>query len=281
MAEQLLCILTIHGTGFQQAPEGGAPGYADALHQNLRRHLDVSVLSDDPGDAENPRRPGPVYVQSQYPSRSPEIDDTEYGLQRLGSWISRKDGTIDTSRAPLVTDGQGIAHVALVYSPLEPIKPHVGSGTVAVAMALVAGLSYATPWGLLQLLRKLLLPKHPAQSPQAPSLRVRTDSPPWHPGWHLPFSKKATGSPNAIVKIKTPTGLQAVILALLNDVCTYVARNDLRQDIRGFVTEAVVRLASRNDVTGIVVNAHSLGCVVAFVWRESSHPTLLASSEPS
>jgi hypothetical protein len=257
MADKVLCVLTIHGVGFQQAPRDGVPGYADGLHLNLRQHLDVSTLSDDPGDPEHPTREGPVYVQSQWP---PESNDTEKGLQRLGSWISRQDGTIDTSGAPLVTDGQAMAHVALVYSNLEPIEPHVGSGTVAAAMALVAGLRYATPWGWLNLLRELLLPKHPAKAPPLPSLRVRTDSPRWHPGrQHLPFSKKPPGS-----RQKSPSGLQAVILGLLNDVCTYVARNDLRESVRGFVTEAVVRLASREDVSGIVFNAHSLACVVAF-----------------
>ena len=38
----------------------------------------------------------------------------------------------------------------------------------------------------------------------------------------------------------------------------------LRQRVRSFVTEALLRLAHRTDVDGIIVNSHSQGTVVAF-----------------
>jgi hypothetical protein len=31
-----LCVLTVHGIGFQQPPTDSAAGYADVLHENLR-----------------------------------------------------------------------------------------------------------------------------------------------------------------------------------------------------------------------------------------------------
>jgi hypothetical protein len=30
-----LCVLTVHGIGFQQPPADSAAGYADVLHENL------------------------------------------------------------------------------------------------------------------------------------------------------------------------------------------------------------------------------------------------------
>lgn len=30
-----LCVLTVHGIGFQQPPTDSAAGYADVLHENL------------------------------------------------------------------------------------------------------------------------------------------------------------------------------------------------------------------------------------------------------
>ncbi len=56
-----LCPVTVHGIGFQQPPEDGRPGYADALHAHLHEQLGEE-LGDDParvGDS------GPVYVASE------------------------------------------------------------------------------------------------------------------------------------------------------------------------------------------------------------------------
>src|SRR5205814_9175296 len=38
---QKLCILTVHGIGFQQPPTASAAGYADLLHENLREALNL------------------------------------------------------------------------------------------------------------------------------------------------------------------------------------------------------------------------------------------------
>ena len=34
-----LCVLTVHGIGFQQPPTGSREGYADGLHENLSEGL--------------------------------------------------------------------------------------------------------------------------------------------------------------------------------------------------------------------------------------------------
>ena len=49
MAENLTCIVTIHGIGLEQAPQLGVAnsGYADPLHQHLKQCL-RDALSDDP-----------------------------------------------------------------------------------------------------------------------------------------------------------------------------------------------------------------------------------------
>jgi hypothetical protein len=46
-----VCVVTVHGIGFQQPPKDGQPGYADALHEHLRK-----PLGDRLGD--DPERPG-------------------------------------------------------------------------------------------------------------------------------------------------------------------------------------------------------------------------------
>jgi len=64
----MTCIVTIHGVGFEQAPEQDVSGYADTLHT----HLDCELkkhgyeLSDDP-DRQSYQRMGesvPIYVES-------------------------------------------------------------------------------------------------------------------------------------------------------------------------------------------------------------------------
>jgi len=39
---RVLCLVTIHGIGFQQAPAGATPGYADALHERSGGGLDYA-----------------------------------------------------------------------------------------------------------------------------------------------------------------------------------------------------------------------------------------------
>src|SRR5579859_5785401 len=117
MDEGIICLVTIHGIGFQQAPVDGIPGYADMLHERLSARLGASLLGDDPKrqrsrSGEN----GPVYVQSSWPPKSRR---SEPGLARLGTWDPERPRTVDGSKAPLTDAGQRIAHVALVYSHLE------------------------------------------------------------------------------------------------------------------------------------------------------------------
>ena len=57
-----VCVVTVHGIGFQQPPNGGTAGYADALHEHLRKSLG-DRLGDDP-NREGAR--GPVYVSSEW-----------------------------------------------------------------------------------------------------------------------------------------------------------------------------------------------------------------------
>lgn len=64
MAESV-CVVTVHGIGFQQPPEDGRPGHADALHEHLRKVLG-SRLGDDPDRDTG----GPVYVRSEWDGSS-------------------------------------------------------------------------------------------------------------------------------------------------------------------------------------------------------------------
>ena len=101
LSEDCPVLLTVHGIGFQQPPADGRPGYADELHRHLKAKLG-GLLGDDPERGE-----GPVYVAS-------ELGQGCSGLERLN-----RD-------RPLAAPGR-IAHLALVYSPSEPLAPEAGS----------------------------------------------------------------------------------------------------------------------------------------------------------
>lgn len=245
---KITCLVTLHGIGFQQPPQQGIPGYADDLHANLCKHLDTTLLGNTP-----------LYVTG---TGIPGANSSDPGLSALGVWDESQTRAIDISRAPLIDQDQAIAHVALVYAPLEAHDPHLGSAVETAVMAAFSLERYASLIGLGQMLMEdvtsMLAHRAPANAPTAPpaSLRVRTDV-------ALPSRQGITGQQH------DPTGLQANVRQLEDDVAAYVCRNDLRSRVRGFVREALLRLVYRPDIESIVVNSHSNGTVIGFdVLRE-------------
>jgi hypothetical protein len=243
-------------------------GYADHLHQHLRAQASVGpLLSADPLRGHDGH--GPIYVQSHAPT-DPTIAAS--GPDRLGAWSAATGRTITTEGAPLVTE-QGdarIAHIALVYADLEERTAKVGSALEAAARSLVSLGQYATMGSLIHMLvqdvaalgaenspaRGLLHRSgHPTPCPPTPSLGVRTD-----PG--APTAGRAPAHEDG-------SGVLATVRQIENDVAAYVCRNDLRTRVRGFVRDALCRLAYRADVAAFVVNAHSNGTPIAYdVLRE-------------
>jgi hypothetical protein len=268
--QSAICLVTIHGIGFEQSPILDAdnkytiiPGYADALHEHLS-HCLGEILSDDPQRARHQAgEAGPIYVSSVWP---PNTRKREEGLKRLGTWdASGFRGQLDTSNAPL-TDGKGsVSHIALVYSELEGQAPQLGAALVAGSMSALNLSHYASVLETIRLTfadtqpfwdhllhlwdnQALDQPQASAPAKAAPSLKVRRDL---HP--------HAAPSENG----HTLHGLIAVLRQLENDVAAYVCHNEQRERVRGFVLDALLRLASRDDVEGIVINSHSNGTVVA------------------
>ncbi|HZU16687.1 MAG TPA: hypothetical protein VFD01_08855 [Candidatus Dormibacteraeota bacterium] len=233
----LCCLLTVHGVGFQQAPGPGVPGYADALHLALAERLGP-WLSDDPRRAPHQIGPTvPVYVTSQWP---PEDGSPEAGLARLGRLRAR--GRIETEGAELARPGARIAHVALVYAGLAGRGPDLPSLLETAELALPSIGRYATLRGISRLIfQDAAALLHPGEPSATSSLRVRRDSP------------RPTGE-----------GSASILRQIEDDVGAYVIRNDVRERVRGFVREALLRLLLRPDVSRVVVNAHSQGTVVAF-----------------
>ncbi|HCI81484.1 MAG TPA: hypothetical protein DHW02_17550, partial [Ktedonobacter sp.] len=91
---------------------------------------------------------------------------------------------------------------------------------------------------------------HPQDTKKVtPSLRIRQDkgfrSPPV-PNLSLPAS-----------------GFITILRQLENDVAGYICHNAMREQVRSFVLDALLRLAYRPDVAGIVINSHSNGTVIA------------------
>lgn len=252
----LVCLLTVHGIGFQQQPHPpDLPGYADRLHQNLHAALG-SLLGDDPnrtrdrdGDA------GPVYVASEWPPRSGDI---EAGLDRVAQ--ATPDGRLDWSQRPLAGPGAKIAHVAAVYAGLESTRPHFWVGLRALGGALIHLNRYASPITLVRMARRDLGAIQPVAAttgdaePGAAENHVRRDIP------HrrlLPHSRQNQVSPPG------STASDALV-QLEDDVASYVYNRRLHSRVHDFVSDIVERLLARDDVATVVVNAHSQGSVVCY-----------------
>jgi hypothetical protein len=245
MDDRSAVLVTIHGIGFQQPPEDGRPGYADALHERLRTELG-DLLGDDPQRPEG----GPVYVRS-------EVDGSrDKGLGRLAP------------NQPLVKRAGTIAHVALVYSPSEPLDSRLGSVADAIARAALAHGHYTTVLGALRLVLGdawAALHETTGGAEVTSSLLPRSDPPLKHAshGW-LHGLLHGHADPAAPLPPPDP-GALGMLRALEDDVATYVARNDLRERVRGFVQAALLMLCDRaEDVDALVVNGHSQGTVLSW-----------------
>src|SRR5450755_1709231 len=241
-----VCVVSVHGIGFQQPPRDGRPGYADALHDLLRKTLG-DRLGDDP---ERPATGGPVYVSSEWDG-SPAN-----GLGRL-----------DAGRA-LVSEEGKIAHVALVYSPSEPLEPRFGETAEALARAAISHGHYTSTVGALRLLasdvsaalhedsggggRSTLTPRSDLDVSVHHGVLGRV----LHRGAQAAAKDPAMAS-------ETP-GAFGTLRALQDDVATYVTRNDLRERVRDFVQDALLLLIDRDDISGVVINAHSQGTVLCW-----------------
>ena len=266
------CIVTIHGIGFQQPPEEGVDGYADDLHAHLCAELNQSgnvLLSDDPDRRpfQEKRKSVPIYVRSVWPNESGTFRQEE-GLMRLGTWMDHHRTVISHDRTQnpnqaLVKENAPIAHIALVYSELEGEGPQPFAALEAGGEALIYASHYTNFKGLLNTVFRDTHPiprsiwaklksiwKRAPEPPLTPSLRVRQDRGYRHHHHH-------------IGTIRHPSGFTAIIRQLENDVAAYVCHNALRQRIRSFVLDALLRLAYRDDVSGIILNAHSNGTLIA------------------
>jgi hypothetical protein len=272
MTAPVICLVTIHGVGFEQSPtldQDGkytiTPGYADPLHEYLSEYLDERWLSDDPLRCHRKRgEAGPIYVSSVWP---PNTHKREDGLKRLGTWDQTHFRDVDGSNAPL-TDGKGrISHIALVYSELEGHGalpgaaidvlgtslmhlPHYANVTETVRMA------FADTQPLWDQLLHLWNQKtqgnanQPDHTAPTPSLNVRKEL-------------KKQASPNGDGQQNPLSDMITVLRQLENDVAAYVCHNELRERVRNFVLDAFMRLAGRDDVEGIIINSHSNGTIVA------------------
>lgn len=268
MSSPITCLVTLHGVGFMQAPQPGVndSGYADLLHEHLSKRLGA-LLSDDPGRTRAHRgENGAIYVESRWLTPSHAISREE-GLKRLGSW-SADFRQIEIQDAPLVANDEPISHVALVYSDLEPQGVELGAALVAAAMSLFSMSDYANVSQLFHMVLKDIQamvrhqPSAPAQQPV--SLRPRTNLAFRHQG-RSKAKEQPTPAPATLPNPTSPNILRNVE----DDVACYVCHNEERERVRAFVAEALLRLASRDDVEAIVLNTHSNGTVVALdVLRE-------------
>ncbi len=256
MTSPITCLVTLHGIGFEQPPQPGVrnSGYADLLHEHLSACLGA-LLSDDPHRArERPGENGVIYVESRWQIAG--IASREEGLKRLGSW-SQDRQHIESKDAPLIANDERVSHIALVYSNLEPNEPEVGAALLASAMSLFSASHYAHALGLLHMALsdiQAVVGQHAPTDQQPASSRPRADLS-HRASRHQGQQKQPASSP--------PSGLMTLLRNLEDDVACYVCHNEERERVRSFVFEALLRLASRDDVGAIILNTHSNGTVVA------------------
>jgi hypothetical protein len=229
-------LLTVHGIGFQQPPTGDRAGYADALHANLRTKL-KEQLADDP---DHPGHPIYVFSQAEDPDRN--------NLERL------------SEASPLGPAGK-IAHVALVYSPLEELAPRPGSVADVLVRAGLAHANYVSAVGALRLVLSDAWAALHEQSRVEPSSSLRPRSDKAIVAHHGALRELLHKRPEAST---SEPGALGILRALEDDMATYVARNDLRERVRGFVQEALVRVLAREDVSAVVLNTHSQGTMIGW-----------------
>jgi hypothetical protein len=255
--KKITCIVTIHGIGFEQPPQPGVPnsGYADPLHQHLKKCLG-DALSDDPKRVrDTPGDNGVIYIESRWRDVQGHASREE-GMRRLGVWCDDMR-QIDDKDAPLVAHDEPIAHVALVYSNLEPKEPENGAMLLTLESSLASAPHYASVSELLHMALTdglAMIGHHAANNPEPTSTHPRSDL--WSRSVkHLGKLGHATPAP--------APGLLAALRFLEDDVACYVCHNEERERVRSFVFEALMRLACRKDVGSIVINAHSNGTVIA------------------
>jgi hypothetical protein len=228
-------------------------------------------------------------VQSSYPLPISGIRSREEGMKRLGTWSISDPNEIDITHAPLAHRGASIAHVALVYSALEGSGVQVVPSTITLFMALSSLLrgNYDSIFHLLKMfwmdgyfLQRFFaqaharngtwpdgqnLAAHETNGASACSLCVRQDG-----GVQTVLGQRKSlfGAQRSVA----PDAINVVSMQLQNDVAMYICANNMREQIRNFVLGALQRLACRQDVSSIVINAHSNGSVIALDALRSLHP---------
>ena len=290
----ITCIVTIHGIGFEQPPGKDVAGYADDLHAHLYEHFG-DLLSDDPNkQVYQHRQSVPIYVQSSYPPSSSKTRSREEGMKRLGKWRDGNLSEIDPTGADLVREGASIAHVALVYSELEGKDVQVVPSVITLLMAL-SSLLRGNYDSIFHLFKMFWVDLHPSKKPSGmqnvqKNQRGAISGQSGHQEKKLPvaeqndrqgtkpdvpsLSVRQDGGAQTVLRRRRslfrwrqpapPDDLHTVFLQLQNDVAVYICSNEMREQIRSFVLDALWRLASRKDVSSIVINAHSNGTVIAF-----------------
>src|SRR5947209_15231833 len=113
MAQELTCLVTIHGIGFQQSPDGDIRGYADGLQDSLLRSIPAEAGGDPVSEFGREKGVGAIYVHSDWPPNTRKSDE---GLARLGAWVpgDASHRAVDIANAPLADGDKPIAHIALV-----------------------------------------------------------------------------------------------------------------------------------------------------------------------
>ena len=288
-----VCLLTIHGIGFEQRPTPGVPmsGYADMLHARLSAALNGGdgppLLSDDPQtqrEGAPAGQAGPIYVES---GLGLDADQAEVGPQAAGrlaeSGVAHR-GSREGQRQHGAARRVGALHRACRAGLFASGGPGAasgrGAGDAGQGRHLTAQLRSAVQrhshglrrrGGRAGATARRSGPRACGRRAAAEPARARrrTSPPPASPQVASSSAPPSPSPPRAPPLPSTASPAPSdhssdILLQLQDDVATYVCHDDLRQRVRGFVREALLRLIYRKDVAGVIINAHSHGTVVAF-----------------
>ncbi len=251
-ARPILCLVTLQGIGFEQPPQPGLKnsGYADLLHEHLRNYLGT-MLSDDPfRTREHPGENGPIYVESRW-GDAVGMASREVGLERLGRWVRDRSIT-STGDAPLVANDGHVSHIALVYSSQE-LKVDADLPPTSFASSNYDNIVRVLHTDLTNTLARIGHYRAVADQGTA-SFRSPIDL----------DSRTSKHRGQLAQSAPPPLRLMTALRNLEDDIASYVSDEDERERVKSFVSEALLRLAYRDDVGAIVLNTHSNGTVIAF-----------------
>ena len=182
----------------------------------------------------------------------PGSSSTEPALARLGAWGNEDAKIIDMSSSTSCRRKGSYRPYCSCLLTFRRIYPQAGpllQTTASAILSLATMLMFWASHACRSPISRLRLETNLQQEGDAGNSKLACSHRFYYHSRYECSSYRASRYHSTVVKTMSPS-----------DVC----HNDRRERVRNFVWEAISRLAYREDVAGIVINAHSNGTVISF-----------------